>query len=79
MKRYVKASESGNPNAIVDDIILKLESMIKYAQDINDAINRNGGEVYDVEELRYDADNILDELKDAYASMSKMAQWQKLF
>lgn len=79
MKKYVKASTTKSPTNIVDDIILKLEDMIKYAQDINEAIQSNNGEVYDVEELEYDADNIIDELTSTYAAMGKMAQWQKLW
>lgn len=79
MKKYVKASATKSPTNIVDDIILKLEDMIKYAQDINEAIQSNNGEVYDVEELEYDADNIIDELTSTYAAMGKMAQWQKLW
>ena len=79
MKKYVKASTTKSPTNIVDDIILKLEDMIKYAQDINEAIQSNNGEVYDVEELEYDADNIIDELTSTYAAMGKMAQWQKIW
>lgn len=79
MKKYVKASATKSPTNIVDGIILKLEDMIKYAQDINEAIQSNNGEVYDVEELEYDADNIIDELTSTYAAMGKMAQWQKLW
>lgn len=79
MKRFIKASEELNANAIVDTIILQLEDMIKYAKDINEAIISNDGSVYDVEELNYDTQNILDELKEAYADMGKMAEWQKIF
>jgi hypothetical protein len=79
MKRFIKASEELNANAIVDTIILQLEDMIKYAKDINEAITCNDGKVYDVEELNYDTQNILDELKEAYADMGKMAEWQKIF
>lgn len=80
MRKAIKASTTNSdPRAIVDEIIMKAEELVKYGQDINEAINRNGGSVYDIEELRYDADNILDDLGDSMSAMSKMAQWQRLF
>ena len=81
MKRKVvtAATSNENPNSIIDEIVYQLEAMMEYAQDMIDAINSNDGEVYDVEELRNDANNIMDTLGEAYQDMGKMAKYQKIF
>ena len=78
-KAITAATSNENPNSIIDEIVYQLEAMMEYAQDMKDAINSNDGEVYDVEELRYDADNIMDTLGEAYQDMGKMAKYQKIF
>lgn len=70
---------STNPNSIVDEIIIKLTEMLNYAQDINNAISSKDGEVYDVDELKYDAENIVDELSEAFQVMGEMADYQDIF
>lgn len=70
---------STNPNAIVDEIIIKLTEMLNYAQDINNAISQKDGEVYDVDELKYDAENIVDELSEAFQVLGEMADYQDIF
>ena len=82
MRRKITANTvitSTNPNAIVDEIIIKLTEMLNYAQDINNAIIQKDGEVYDVDELKYDAENIVDELSEAFQVMGEMADYQDIF
>ena len=81
-RKAIKANTvitSTNPNSIVDDIIIKLSEMTKYAQDINDAILRKDGEVYDIDELKYDAENIIDGLGEIFQTMGEMADYQDIF
>ena len=81
-RKAIKANTvitSTNPNAIVDEIIIKLTEMLNYAQDINNAISSKDGEVYDVDELKYDAENIVDELSEAFQVMGEMADYQDIF
>lgn len=78
-KAVTAATSNEDPIAIIDDIEYQLEAMLEYVQDIKDAINSNDGEVYDVEELRNDADSICDTLGEAYQDMGKMAKYQKIF
>lgn len=79
MKKYISSSAEDNSIPNVDKIILKLEDMIKYAQDINDAILRKDGNVRDAEELAYDVDEIVFDLRSVMSSMGEMAEWQKVF
>lgn len=79
MKKYVKASEVNDPKSAIDQLILQLNDMVKFAQDINEAIDRNGGEVRDTDELIYDVDDIIFDLKGIFNSMGEMAEWQKIF
>ena len=82
MRRKITANTvitSTNPNAIVDEIIIKLTEMLNYAQDINNAIIQKDGEVYDVDELKYDAENIVDELSEAFQVLGEMADYQDIF
>lgn len=81
-RKAIKANTvitSTDPNSIVDDIIIKLSEMTKYAQDINDAILRKDGEVYDIDELKYDAENIIDDLGEIFQTMGEMADYQDIF
>ena len=79
MKKYISSIAEDNSIPNVDKIILKLEDMIKYAQDINDAILRKDGNVRDAEELAYDVDEIVFDLRSVMSSMGEMAEWQKVF
>ena len=79
MKKYISSSTENNSIPNVDKIILKLEELIKYAKDINDAIRRKDGNVRDAEELAYDVDDIVFDLRGVMSSMGEMAEWQKVF
>jgi len=79
MKKYIKSSENSGSMPNVDKIILQLEEMIKYAKDINDAIAKKDGVVRDAEELAYDVDDIVFDLRGVLDSMGEMAEWQKIF
>lgn len=79
MKKYIASSENSGSIPNVDKIILQLEEMIKYAKDINAAIAKKGGVVRDVNELAYDVDDIVFDLRGVLNSMGEMAEWQKIF
>lgn len=79
MKKYIASSENSGSIPNVDKIILQLEEMIKYAQNINDAIAKKDGVVRDVNELAYDVDDIVFDLRGVLNSMGEMAEWQKIF
>lgn len=79
MKKYIQASETMDPKSAIDQLILQLNDMIGFAQDINKAIDRNDGEVRDAQELVYDVDDIIFDLKGIMNSMGEMAEWQKIF
>lgn len=79
MKKYVKASEAVDPKGAVDQLIIQLNDMIKFAQDINAAIDKKDGEIRDANEHIYDIDDIIFDLKGVLNSMGEMAQWQKLW
>jgi len=79
MKKYITSSENSGSMPNVDKIILQLEEMIKYAKDINNAIAKKDGVVRDAEELAYDVDDIVFDLRGALNSMGEMAEWQKIF
>lgn len=79
MKKYIASSENSGSIPNVDKIILQLEEMIKYAQNINAAIAKKDGVVRDVNELAYDVDDIVFDLRGVLNSMGEMAEWQKIF
>lgn len=79
MKKYIASSENNGSIPNVDKIILQLEEMIKYAQNINAAIAKKDGVVRDVDELAYDVDDIVFDLRGVLNSMGEMAEWQKIF
>lgn len=79
MKKYITSSENSGSIPNVDKIILQLEEMIKYAKDINNAIAKKDGVVRDVNELAYDVDDIVFDLRGVLNSMGEMAEWQKIF
>lgn len=79
MKKYITSSENSGSIPNVDKIILQLEEMIKYAQNINNAIAKKDGVVRDAEELAYDVDDIVFDLRGVLNSMGEMAEWQRIF
>lgn len=79
MKKYIASSENSGSTPNVDKIILQLEEMIKYAKDINNAIAKKDGVVRDENELAYDVDDIVFDLRGVLNSMGEMAEWQRIF
>lgn len=79
MKKYITSSANNGSTPNVDKIILQLEEMIKYAKNINDAIAKKDGVVRDAEELAYDVDDIVFDLRGVLNSMGEMAEWQRIF
>ena len=79
MKKYIASSENSGSIPNVDKIILQLEEMIKYAKDINAAIAKKDGVVRDADELAYDVDDIVFDLRGTLNSMGEMAEWQRIF
>lgn len=79
MKKYIASSENSGSIPNVDKIILQLEEMIKYAQNINNAIAKKDGVVRDAEELAYDVDDIVFDLRGVLNSMGEMTEWQRIF
>ena len=80
--KVMKITASQQENEVlsaIDALLLKIEELSDYATDIYNAIDKNNGEVRDAQELVYDVDDIIFELKGILSSMGEMANWQQIF